>query len=225
MAWRTRLWEASRGASAACMSEAESERVAETLGCARGGEHGEENMVWCGVGDLRFFAVGSGEYDELACECTPTRFVDAIVCMALLIFLLSMFPLTYLPTRTSPTPRTHTTTLSFSSPALPPPLPPSFSWVVLLRYFIRIHSGGGPANPGDVGEGHGEEDVQRVTSLRTLRQGYTLSSHLIPLSHQCHTTLHSSHCFFQPLDCCYFMLFAELCSSATPFVYLMVVMK
>lgn len=67
MEWRTRLHEASTGTAG--VGEQDAERVAEVCGVSRGGEHGEENMVWCRVGDLRFFAVGSGEYDELAREC------------------------------------------------------------------------------------------------------------------------------------------------------------
>jgi hypothetical protein len=69
MEWRSRLHEASSGAGTAGVGEQDAERVAAMCGVARGGDHGEENMVWCRVGDLRFFAVGSGEYDELAREC------------------------------------------------------------------------------------------------------------------------------------------------------------
>ena len=32
--------------------------------------HGEDCMVWCGVGDLRFYAVGSGQYDEFGRACS-----------------------------------------------------------------------------------------------------------------------------------------------------------
>ena len=69
MEWRSRLHEAASASSTAVLGEQEVERVAEACGVARGGEQGEENLVWCQIGDLRFYAVGSGEYDELACEC------------------------------------------------------------------------------------------------------------------------------------------------------------
>lgn len=72
MMWRARLHEASTSSAAAEVGEEDADRVAEVCGTARGGEHGEENMVWCRVGDLRFYAVGSGEYDELAREYFPT---------------------------------------------------------------------------------------------------------------------------------------------------------
>jgi len=61
MEWRSRLHEAS--ACTVGVGEQDAERVAEVCGMAR---DGEETMVWCQVGDLRFYAVGSGEYDELA---------------------------------------------------------------------------------------------------------------------------------------------------------------
>uniref|UniRef100_A0A7S0ICA6 Coatomer subunit zeta n=1 Tax=Micromonas pusilla TaxID=38833 RepID=A0A7S0ICA6_MICPS len=63
MRWRDRLHraEASSGAGASTVAESDCDKLATRCGVAR---HGDENMVWCGVGDLRFYAVGSEEYDE-----------------------------------------------------------------------------------------------------------------------------------------------------------------
>ena len=59
MRWRDRLHraEASSGAGASTVAESDCDKLATRCGVAR---HGDENMVWCGVGDLRFYAVGSG---------------------------------------------------------------------------------------------------------------------------------------------------------------------
>ena len=65
MLWRRRLHEASeeslRERGSAVLDAPEFARVEEGCGVAR---HGEDCMVWCGVGDVRFYAVGSGQYDE-----------------------------------------------------------------------------------------------------------------------------------------------------------------
>lgn len=65
MMWRRRLHEASEASlgerGSATLDAADFARVEEGCGVAR---HGEDCMVWCGVGDLRFYAVGSGQYDE-----------------------------------------------------------------------------------------------------------------------------------------------------------------
>ena len=70
MRWRDRLHraEASSGAGASTVGESDCDKLATRCGVAR---HGDENMVWCGVGDLRFYAVGSGEYDEYTRESSP----------------------------------------------------------------------------------------------------------------------------------------------------------
>lgn len=70
MRWRDRLHraEASSGAGASTVAESDCDKLATRCGVAR---HGDENMVWCGVGDLRFYAVGSGEYDEYTRESSP----------------------------------------------------------------------------------------------------------------------------------------------------------
>ena len=60
MRWRDRLHRAeasSGGAGASTVAESDCDKLASRCGVAR---HGDENMVWCGVGDLRFYAVGSG---------------------------------------------------------------------------------------------------------------------------------------------------------------------
>ena len=66
MMWRRRLHEASEASlgerGSATLDAPDFARVEEGCGVAR---HGEDCMVWCGVGDLRFYAVGSGQYDEL----------------------------------------------------------------------------------------------------------------------------------------------------------------
>ncbi|MDA9098726.1 hypothetical protein N9L76_07310 [bacterium] len=67
MQWRRRLHEASsvslgdRGAS--CLPSLDFACVEEACGCSR---QGEDVLVWCGVGDIRLYAVGSGQYDEFA---------------------------------------------------------------------------------------------------------------------------------------------------------------
>jgi hypothetical protein len=65
MMWRRRLHEASEASlgerGSATLDAPDFARVEEGCGVAR---HGEDCMVWCGVGDLRFYAVGSGQYDE-----------------------------------------------------------------------------------------------------------------------------------------------------------------
>ena len=71
MRWRDRLHRAeasSGGAGASTVAESDCDELASRCGVAR---HGDENMVWCGVGDLRFYAVGSGEYDEYGRESNP----------------------------------------------------------------------------------------------------------------------------------------------------------
>jgi hypothetical protein len=69
MEWRARLHEASEASIAvggrAALGEQEADRVSEACGTAR---HGDDNVVWVRVGDVCFFAVGDGEYDELARE-------------------------------------------------------------------------------------------------------------------------------------------------------------
>ena len=71
MMWRRRLHEGlggvPRGTSSATLDAADFARVEEGCGVAR---HGEDCMVWCGVGDLRFYAVGSGQYDEFGRACS-----------------------------------------------------------------------------------------------------------------------------------------------------------
>jgi hypothetical protein len=65
MLWRRRLHEASEASlgerGSAMLDASDFARVEEGCGVAR---HGEDCMVWCGVGDVRFYAVGSGQYDE-----------------------------------------------------------------------------------------------------------------------------------------------------------------
>ena len=65
MLWRRRLHEASEASlgerGSAVLDAPDFARVEEGCGVAR---HGEDCMVWCGVGDVRFYAVGSGQYDE-----------------------------------------------------------------------------------------------------------------------------------------------------------------
>ena len=71
MMWRRRLHEASEASlgerGSATLDAADFARVEEGCGVAR---HGEDCMVWCGVGDLRFYAVGSGQYDEFGRACS-----------------------------------------------------------------------------------------------------------------------------------------------------------
>ena len=65
--WRERLNEASSSSvgvgGSAKLSVDESDRVAEACGTSR---HEDECLAWIRVGNVRFYAVGSGEYDELA---------------------------------------------------------------------------------------------------------------------------------------------------------------
>jgi hypothetical protein len=67
MMWRRRLHEASASSvadgGAATTSSGDFARAGETCEVAW---HGEECMAWCRVGDVRFYAIGSGQYDELA---------------------------------------------------------------------------------------------------------------------------------------------------------------
>ena len=67
MLWRRRLHEASESSvadgGAATLQASDAGRVADACGVSRNGEH---CLAWCRVGDVRFYAVGTGLYDELA---------------------------------------------------------------------------------------------------------------------------------------------------------------
>ena len=67
MLWRRRLHEASEPSvadgGAATLQASDAGRVADACGVSR---NGENCLAWCRVGDVRFYAVGSGLYDELA---------------------------------------------------------------------------------------------------------------------------------------------------------------
>jgi len=82
MQWRRRLHEASSGSlghgGASTLSGNDFARVEEVCGVSH---QGEDCMVWCGVGDIRFYAVGSGQYDELALAEVLQTLATAIAAM------------------------------------------------------------------------------------------------------------------------------------------------
>ena len=80
MLWRRRLHEASESSvadgGAATLQASDAGRVADACGVSRNGEH---CLAWCRVGDVRFYAVGTGLYDELARASPRPRAVAEVL--------------------------------------------------------------------------------------------------------------------------------------------------
>jgi hypothetical protein len=150
MQWRRRLHEASSGSlghgGASTLSGNDFARVEEVCGVSH---QGEDCMVWCGVGDIRFYAVGSGQYDELA---RASRLPPPPVHPPLMI----------------PSPRAG----GSAHPRKQPPL--LHLWPSHLTRSVPYTtntncSGRGSADPGNRDRGDDQETVRRTSRVRALR--------------------------------------------------------
>ena len=140
MRWRDRLHRAeasSGGAGASTVAESDCDKLASRCGVAR---HGDENMVWCGVGDLRFYAVGSGEYDEYGRESSP-------------------------PPRSPSMARIGAQSIGSRNPPLNPPL----SDASFHPLPTNNRSRRGPPSAGLLREGYSQEGVHGSPRVRALR--------------------------------------------------------